>query len=241
MEEDVPKPVFLLIHSPLVGPYSWTPVADALRRKGFSVVVPTLTSPPEARTPYWQQHAAAVVRALLESGVAPDVPLGLAGHSGAGPLLPAIGSAIHAALPNPLRAYLFVDAGWPQPNRSRLDQFDDPAEVQQFRQSAQAGLLPVWTDADLQPLIPDDALRRRFVSELRPLPLAVYEEALPVFSGWPDAPCGYLRFGDNPSYARAWAEAQQAGCRSMAMAGEHFHLLVEPEAVADALITLTQP
>jgi len=38
-----------------------------------------------------------------------------------------------------------------------------------------------------------DAPRRAFVAELPALPLAVYEEPLPVSKAWPDAPCGYVR------------------------------------------------
>jgi hypothetical protein len=123
--------------------------------------------------------------------------------------------------------YLFVDAGLPQDGRSRLDLFDNAAEAQRFRQSAlkAGGFLPTWSDQDLRQVIPDDELRRRFVAELTPVPLAVYEEPLPVFSGWPDAPCAYLRFGDNPAYAAPAAHAQQAGWPYLQLDGHHFHMV----------------
>ena len=47
----------------------------------------------------------------------------------------------------------------------------------------------MWTGDELRDAIPDDATRRAFVAELHargPLPLAVYEEPLPVFDGWPE-------------------------------------------------------
>ncbi len=34
--------VFVLLHSPLVGPLTWGPVADELRRRGIEAIVPAL-------------------------------------------------------------------------------------------------------------------------------------------------------------------------------------------------------
>jgi hypothetical protein len=104
--------------------------------------------------------------------------------------------------------------------------------------AATGNLLPVWSDDDLRDVIPDAAIRRRFVAELAPLPLAVYDEPLPVPSSWPDAPCGYLRFGSNPAYADPAAQAQRAGWPYHVVEGEHFHMLVNPPAVTDALLAL---
>jgi hypothetical protein len=61
---------------------------------------------------------------------------------------------------------------------------------------------------------------------------------LPVFKGWPDAPCGYLRFGDNPAYDSSVLKARQAGYPVLRLEGEHFHMLVDPEAVTDAILSL---
>jgi hypothetical protein len=79
---------FVLIHSPLVGPLTWSLVAAELRRRAIEVVTPTLRQWEDSAEPYWQQHARAVASALRV--VAPDRAPVLAGHSGAGPLLPAI-------------------------------------------------------------------------------------------------------------------------------------------------------
>jgi hypothetical protein len=158
----------------------------------------------------------------------------LVGHSGAGPLLP----AVRQAIARPAAGYIFVDAGWPVDGKSRLNLFEDAQAVEQFRQGARDGLLPPWNDEDLREVIPHAAIRRQFAGELRPLPLAVYEEALPVFPGWPDAPCAYLRFGDNPAYDEAFNRVRQAGGPVQRLAGQHFHMLVNPREVTGALLNL---
>ena len=145
---------------------------------------------------------------------------------------------------HPAAAYLFVDAGLPAPGASRLSQFPPPA-AEAFRRAAaeRGGVLHVWTDDELRETIPDAAVRAAFVAELHargPLPLAVYEELLPVSDGWPDAPCGYLRFGANPAYDAPAAEAHRRGWPVRFIEGDHFHMLVDPPAVAAALLELTQ-
>ncbi len=106
--------VVVLLHSPLVGPLTWAPVTRELRQRGIGTVLPVLTDQDSSDLPYWVQHAAAVARRLepmpLDSGLI------LVGHSGAGPLLPAIG----AFSPHPVAGYIFVDAGLPHPGQSRL-------------------------------------------------------------------------------------------------------------------------
>src|SRR5205085_5017215 len=140
---------------------------------GFQAVVPALRSDEEAGLPYWWQHANGVAQAL--EAQPSNGSLVLVGHSGGGVLLP----AIRQALGRPVSAYLFVDASIPRNGASRLDLFASREEAAQFRQAAVEGLLPTWIEADLHEAIPSDVLRQRFVSELRPLPLAVYEEPIP--------------------------------------------------------------
>lgn len=227
---------FVLVHSPLVGPATWALVARALTHRGADVVVPDLRSADQGLDdpPHWPRHARAVasaVEAALGKG-----PLVLVAHSGAGPLLP----AVRQALGNPVAAYLFVDAGLPRNGLSRLELFEDSEAVRMFRASARGGLLPPWTSEELREAIPNERVRDRFVAELRPLALSVYEEPLPVFEGWPDAPCGYIRFGANPAYDAPWIEAEGAGWPVLRLPGEHFHMLVDPHGVADALAWLAE-
>src|SRR5690242_7579859 len=113
-KDNVPNPVLVLIHSPLVGPFTWAPVAGELRRQGIDVAVPTLDSSTATGSPYWKQHALAVERAL--EPVAQQRSLILAGHSGAGMLLP----AVRRLTGRTIVGYLFVDAGIPEDGLSRL-------------------------------------------------------------------------------------------------------------------------
>ena len=43
---------FVLIHSPLVGPLTWSLVAEDLRRRGIDALVPTLHDD-DTGLPYW--------------------------------------------------------------------------------------------------------------------------------------------------------------------------------------------
>jgi pimeloyl-ACP methyl ester carboxylesterase len=225
-------PIFVLIHSPLVGPTTWQPVAEEMRRSKLDVVVPALKSVEGTNVPYWRQHAEEVLKALKD--VPADRPLILVAHSGGGMLLP----AVRQVAGRTVAAYLFVDAMIPEEMKSRLDLFGSKEAAARFRQGAKNGYLPTWTEEDLLEEIPDDTLRRSFVSELRPLPLAVYEEPLPVFSGWPDAPCGYLQF--TPPYDIGKGRAESSGWTYARMEGGHFHLLVDPRGVTDAILKMVE-
>jgi pimeloyl-ACP methyl ester carboxylesterase len=232
MADHLPDRLFVLIHSPLVGPSTWTQVAKALGGRGHRALVPALSSSPAGPRPYWRQHLDQIVDAL--SGIPRDTPLVLAGHSGGGMLLP----LVRQETGRRVSAYIFVDAGIPQDGKSRLDLFESQEAAEGFRQAASGCFLPVWGDDDLRELIPDDGLRRDFIGELRPLPLEVYEEPIPVFASWPDAPLRYLRFGHNPAYDADAARAARQGWPVETMQGGHFHTLVDWESVAEALIRM---
>src|SRR5262245_6116816 len=106
---------YVLIHSPLVGGLTWSLVAEQMWQRGQNVVVPILNDSPISKEPYWKQHAESAAQALVNVPRANSVIL--VAHSGAGPLLP----AIRQRIPNPIHAYVFVDAGIPKDNASRLD------------------------------------------------------------------------------------------------------------------------
>lgn len=225
-------PAFLLVHSPLVGPYTWKLVADELRRLGNSVVVPHLSNDEQNQLPYVEQHVGRIAQACKEQIAGSDVVL--VGHSGAGMLLPYAGQQIGR-----VAGYIFVDAGLPSHGKSRLATFP-PDEAKHFRQVAANGYIPFWGEEILAQVIPDPDTRRNFVSDLRPVPLAVYEEPIPVPSDWPDAPCAYLCFTGSSSYADAAKAARERGWAYDELPGYHFHTLVDPVAVAESLVQLTQ-
>jgi hypothetical protein len=225
--------LWVLIHSPLVGPFTWQPVGNVLASKGFRVAVPELDNDkPEETGTFWEYHAEKVVQ-RVESAHAAG-PCLLAAHSGAGVLLPAIAGRLRGRV----CGSVFVDAILPENGKSRLDLFDTPDEAQAFRDAAVDGFLPVWTEEDLVSAIPDRERRRRFVRELRPVPLAVYEEPVPVWQGWPDHPCAFLRFSSG--YDRMFSRAKEQDWPADELPGSHFHLLVDPEEVANRLIRLTK-
>lgn len=226
---------FALIHSPLVGPFTWQPVAESLRRRGWSVIVPHLHGQTGAvvERPYHQHHAQNGARSI--QNVPQNEPIILVAHSGAGPLLP----AIRQQLTQPIAAYVFVDAGIARDGQSRLDMLaaELPAVAPELKKLLQSGQRwPQWTDQDLVALVPKAERRQRLLAELTPQPLPFFEEPLPVFAGWPDAPCAYLQLSSGYDYSAA--EAAQRGWPVARLAGGHFQLLVDETAVTDHILNL---
>lgn len=225
------KPVYVLIHSPLVGPSTWSLVANELRQRGLITILPALHDSPEINQPYWQQHAASIAQALAD--VPKSIHLILVAHSGAGPLL----AAIRQSIPNPVHAYVFVDAGIPLRDATRLDlmKMEDAEWANEFQQGLeQGGQFPTWSFDDLQEVIPNAELRRQMVAELRPRGLDFFTEPIPVFDGWPDAPCIYIQFSE--SYDWDAAQARQFGWPTSKVEAGHFHMLVQPKEITQLVI-----
>ena len=221
-------PRFVLVHSPLVGPSTWALVSDELRRRGHDTSVPELASPTHA--PFWPQHVDSVVGVLADLPTAERVVL--VGHSGAGPLLPAIGRAAGG----PVAAYIFADAGLPTGGESRMNIGGFADYLRDLYSRGER--FPNWSEPDLRDIVPDPALRARLIAELRPQPLAFWEEPLPVIENWPDAPGAYLHF--TPTYDGDAQQACRLGWPYRHLAGDHFHMLVDPTAVTDALLDLAR-
>lgn len=224
------KHVYVLIHSPLVGSLTWTLVADQLRQQGRNVVVPTLKDSPHSEKPYWQQHVESISQAL--AGIPQEISLTLVAHSGAGPLLP----AIRQLIANPVRAYVFVDAGIPRDGASRLDlmKSEDPEWARQFEEKLKhGGHFPEWNNEDLREIVPDENLRKKLVAEIHPRGLDFFTEPIPVFHGWPDASCIYILL--SRPYISAERQARQNGWKTYKLEAGHFHMLVDASAVTDIM------
>ncbi len=220
---------YVLVHSPLVGTLTWSRVALALRERGAIVLTPDLAD--DGTPPFWRQHVDAVIEAIESLPV--GEPVILAGHSAAGLLLPQIG----AASPRPVTGYLFVDAGLPIDGLSRLDVVDreDPELGRYFREMlADGGTFPRWDVDALSGLVPDSATAVLLVRDLRPRTAPFFMEPIPVPASWPDAPCGYLQFGS--AYDRTVARID--GWPLIRLDAGHFHQLVDPEGVSDAMTEL---
>jgi hypothetical protein len=176
---------------------------------------------------------------VLAAAPEPASPLVLAGHSGAGPLLAAVGAALRAG-GRPAGGHLFCDAGLPRAGASRLDLLaeEDPAMAAEFRAELEAGgRFPTWTDADLEPLVPDPAARAALLASLRPRRLDFFTEPLPEGPpAWPDAPCGYLHLSG--AYDTWLRRAEALGWPTARLPAGHFHALVDPDGLAGAMLAL---
>lgn len=215
----MPDPAIVLVHSPLCGPSTWSRLAPVLADRGWTVVVPDLSD--DGGPPYWRAHADAT---------AAQIPLGpviLVAHSGAGALLPSI--AVAAA------GYVFLDAGLPaRDGMSRLDVMatEDADFAAELRADlAAGGRFPAWSPDDLRELLPDP---EALVAELRPRGLDYFAEPIAVPADWPAAPCGYLHL--SAPYDGSAVHAAALGWPVVRIEGAgHFHMLMDPVAVADAL------
>lgn len=122
---------FTLVHSPMVGPLSWSAVQVELRRRGHEVEVPSLLS--AAISGSWR----ACIDAAFSGAAKGDDPV-LVGHSGAGPLLPLIAGRLD---PPPGRA-VFVDAILPPEEGERSV---STSLLQHLRSIESEGRLPPWS------------------------------------------------------------------------------------------------
>ncbi|QBD75478.1 alpha/beta hydrolase [Ktedonosporobacter rubrisoli] len=225
--------LIVLVHSPLVGPFSWSLVAEHLQNAGFSVLVPTLTDSGITPPAYWQQYAASLQQALAP--IPQERPLILIGHSGAGYFLPVLAQATH----HPIKAYIFADAGLPHPDQSQLDELQNkaPAIAQQLRQLlTQGASFPDWKFEEMGEIVPDENTRRLLLAEMQPRSFDYFAEVMPSVPGWPDAPCAYLLF--TQSYLPYFEQAHSAGWPCRRLEAQHFHMLVDPVSVSTALVEL---
>ena len=225
------KLTFVLLHSPLVGPLTWQLVHSEMKQRGIEVIAPTLTDRPNSPHPFWQQHAQSVVEYL--SPIPEIQHIVLVAHSGAGPLLP----IIRQSAVQPIGGYVFVDAGIPRNNSSRIDlmSLQNPQWAEQFyRTLLQGSTFPTWGEAELRDIIPDDALRRKMVAEINPRSLSFFTEPIPVFSAWPDAPCAYIKF--SAPYNWDFEQAKAADWYVRAVKAGHFHMLLDPSGVTNLIV-----
>ena len=225
-------PVFVLVHSPLVGPSTWQPVARELEANGRVALLPSLVGVAGAPAPQWQH----VCRAVIASTAHLRAPVTLAGHSGAGLLLPTIADALSC----PVAALLFVDTFLPPPTGTVA--LAPPEFLDDLRERARGGILPPWHrwfgENALRSLVPDDATRARLEAEMPRLPVSYFEDRPPVPERWDRRRCAYLLLSEEP-YAAAATDAKARGWATAALPGAH-HLspVTDPQAVTSSLLAL---
>ncbi|MFJ9552435.1 alpha/beta hydrolase [Nocardiopsis sp. NPDC101807] len=226
------QPIFVLVHSPSVGPSTWHPVAEHLAAAGHRVRVPSLLRIGAGAPPFWPRIADAVREDLRR--VPAGSPVTLVAHSNAGLFLP----VVRAGLDHPVTGSVFVDAALPA--RTGPMPVAPPEVLEFLRPMAVNGTLPRWTDwweeADIAALFPDPSVRRTVTEEQPTLPLSYYEQHVPVPDSWEDHPCSYLQF--SPPYDGLAAEARRRGWRVARLPGAHLHQLVDPAGTARHLVEL---
>jgi hypothetical protein len=217
-----------LIHSPLVGPSSWRPTADALAA-GFSAIAVDYDG---VRPPDWYDGAARRIAAALPG----FEPLAVAVHSGAGGFVPILADALGARA----RGFLFVDAVLPYPGQRWFDTAP-PALAAHMREIAVEGVLPPWDTwfgrAAFDALIEDPALRAAFSADLPRLPLAYLEAIAPGSDTWRSRRAAYLQLSE--PYA---AEADAAEALGWIVRRERLHhlaMLTHPDRLAGILAEMT--
>jgi hypothetical protein len=225
--------IYVLVHSPVVGPATWAPVASELKALDHKALVPDLHPTEGGDGPFWQRHAQAVAEVMRSLPAGEElVPVA---HSGAGLLLP----AIRRGLDRDVAAYCFVDAGIPEDGASRLDLLRKEmpeVAVETARILESGGRVPTWTDEALSHVLPGPTQRSAVLAEMHPQGLAYYSEPIPMPTGWPDAPACYLQF--SPTYDMYAERARREAWEYSLMPAGHFHMLVEPRAVAEEIVRL---
>jgi hypothetical protein len=223
----------VLLHSPLVGPATWAPVAAELNRAGRHTVVPDLRGVATAGAPWWPEALSAVARAV---DAAAGSELVLVPHSNAGLLTPAVAAHLRS-LGHRVGSCVYVDAAMPAEGDVPLGA---PGLVPLLEGLAVDGGLPPWTQwwepAEVDALLPA-RYREAVVSEQPRLPLAYFRQRVPVPEGWEPEHCAYLRLSD--AYAGDAAVAADRGWRSAHLPGGHLHMLADPPAVAAAVVRLS--
>jgi hypothetical protein len=155
---------YVLMHSPLVGPSTWEPVARRLP----GAVVPSFLHVAAAEPPFWPIVAETVAAAVEH--LPSDIEVVLVGHSNAGRFMPVVVDAIGRTV----KGCLFVDAALPA--RSRMTDAVSPALLDVVRRKVDGDRVPPWSqwwdEADIAAMFPDAETMRAVRDEQPRLPLS---------------------------------------------------------------------
>lgn len=227
--------LWLLVHSPLLGPSSLEPLAKVLTAVGGTVALPDLTPCTEADIPdvrYRELARNAGRKLSARHGDDPDIDVVVLGHSGAGPHLPEISAGVGV---QPILA--FVDAAVPPTSRA----YRTPSNIEVLldKQTVDGRLRPWldwWPTEVVADLLPDPEDRARLAIDLPRLPRSFHRGEIPVPDGWSSRHCLFLRLSE--AYDAELAEATRRGWPTATLDSTHLGPFVEPERVAAALADL---
>lgn len=227
-------PAFVFLHSPLLGPRSWQPVATELEAAGHQVAVPSLLGIAHGEPPFWSHVLDTVGEQLRVTD--PGRPVILVPHSNAGFFVPLLGTELDAEV----RGCIYVDAALP--GRSGETPVAPAGALPFLREAAKDGLLPPWTewwdDEEVRGLFPDEATRQAVAAEQPQLPLAYFEQSVPVPARWDEQPCAYVQFSS--PYDEDAAHARERGWMVEHLSGGHLHMLADPTGVTRLLTTVAK-
>ena len=154
-------------------------------------------------------------------------------------LLPAIAAEIAArgdAADVAVHGAIFVDAILPHPGQTWFE--TAPASLGEHLVGlAREGVLPRWNEwfpaEAVSALLPEAALRDRFVADLPELPLAYFYETAPLVPGWPPGHCAYMRLSE--AYDEFADEAERLGWPVRREDADHLAMLTQPDRIAAVL------
>lgn len=228
------RPMFVLLHSPVLGPRTWQPVATELEATGHQVAVPSLLGIAQGEPPFWPRVLDTVGQQLRDTD--PARPVVLVPHSNAGFFVPLLVTELEVEV----RGCILVDAALPaRAGETRVV----PAGAFPFlREMAEGGVLPPWTqwwdDEDARALFPDEATRQAVTAEQPRLPLAYFEQSVPVPARWDERPCAYVQFSS--PYDEVAVQARERGWTVEHLPAQHLHMLTDPTGVARLLATVAE-
>ncbi|MGH2943845.1 MAG: alpha/beta hydrolase [Solirubrobacteraceae bacterium] len=221
--------VFVLVHSPLLGPSSWAWVAQELRDRGRSALVPALLGGTDAPWSSWHD--------IVVKAASPDRrdTVVLVGHSAAGTLLPAIADSI----PNDVAGLVFVDAFLPPSGGAA--QLVPAQFIDNLRALATDDVLPPWStwfgETAMRELVPDAPRRAEVAADMPRMPLSSLLAPVPIPERWARDPCAYVLL--SAQYAASAAEARTRGWPLAEIPdGKHLDSIRRPTAVTDALLAV---
>lgn len=224
---------FLLLHSPLCGPRTVSPLAEALRRLGHEAAAPDLSSAVS------QSGLSPTTLKTLVAHVAADMehhgPFILAGHSGAGVYLPILATEFESA------GHVLLDAVVPPMAGSFMPSADFRSELDRLVEPDRH--LPPWPrwwgDNVMAELVPDPDLRAAIGRECSRLPISFYDSVIEAPPDWARPWTGYLRLSDG--YEPQALVASSRGWPVSRRDGGHLDTATRPDEVAVDLLALVAP
>ncbi len=220
----------LFVHSPLVGPSSLRPMADAAAAAGFAVSVPDLTATVAEE---FDPHAAYTGAVVTEANRTAS-PIIVVGHSGAGAFLPTIGQEIATDT-----SLIFVDAVLPPQTGAHrtparmTSMLDDQTEDGVLRE-----WLSWWPDEVVADLLPSAQDRRRLRADMPRVRRSFYDADITVPAGWSDLSCAYLRLSE--AYDDAFIEARARGWPAARCESTHLGVYTDASRVFTQVAELAE-